>query len=166
MKNQILSLGLLSILFACNPTQIAENQTKEMTQTKVEVNNPLLKESTLPYGAPDFRIIEDEHYLPAMKEALRLQLERVQKIVSNSVTPTFDNTILALEKSGKERSDVSSVFFAMTSAHTNDRIKEIQEILSPIMAEHSDEIYLNSALFNKVKSVYDNLSNLNLDAES
>ncbi len=169
MKNRVLSLGLLAALMACNPTQVAENQQQEMTETtetNVETSNPLLKASKLPYGAPDFTQIKDEHYLPAMQEAMRLQMDRVHKIASSKEVPTFDNTILALEKSGKERDQVGSVFYAMTSAHTNDEIKKIQEILSPLMAQHSDEIYLNSALFNRVKAIHDQLDQLNLDAES
>lgn len=166
MKNRVLSLGLLGLFMACNPTQVAEKQNQEMTQTKAETTNPLLLPSGLPYGAPDFTKIKDEHYLPAMKEAMRLQISRVNEITANTEAPTFENTILALEKSGKERDQVGNVFYAMTSAHTNDKIKEVQEILSPLVAEHSDEIYLNDKLFARVKAVYNQLDQLNLDAES
>lgn len=164
MKNKILSLGLLSLLLSCNSPQT--NDKNEMTDTTNLAENPLLKESELPYGAPDFTKINDDHYLPAIQEGMRLQIERVNEIISNTENPTFENTVLALEKSGRERSQASSVFFAMTSAHTNDKIKEVQETLSPLLAQHSDEIYLNSDLFAKVKAVYENLDQSDLDAES
>lgn len=164
MKNKILSLGLLGLLLSCNSPQT--NDKNEMTETTDLAANPLLQESELPYGAPDFTKIRDEHYLPAMEEAMRLQLEKVRQIIENTEEPTFENTVLALEKSGKERSRAGSVFFAMTSAHTNDKIKEVQETLAPLLAQHSDEIYLNSDLFAKVQTVYESLDQTDLDSES
>lgn len=165
MKNYII-LGIAFALTACHTPKQTTQQMPGMSKTEIIETNPLLMESTLPYGAPDFRLIKDEHYLPAMEKAMASQAETIQKIAVQEASPTFENTILAMEKSGKALSRVANVFYAMTSAHTNDKIKEVQGILSPKMAKHRDDIYLNDALFQRVKNVHENLSSLNLDAES
>lgn len=129
-------------------------------------NNPFMVESDLPYHAPDFSKIKDEHYKPALLEGMRVQQEEIQKIIHDTNAPNFENTILAIEKSSALLDRVASVFYALTSAHRNDEILEIQEFMAPKLSEHSDGIYLNDALFEKVKTVYENRNNFNLDAES
>lgn len=128
-------------------------------------NNPFAGASTLPFEAPDFDAIENEHYMPAFKEGMKIELEEISAIASNSEEPTFENTIVAMEESGELLTRVQSVFFNMTSAHTNDKIQEIQSELAPKLAAHSDNIYLNTDLFNRVEILYDNRENLGLDGE-
>ncbi|MGI9526635.1 MAG: M3 family metallopeptidase, partial [Weeksellaceae bacterium] len=154
MKKIIISAAVLALIMSCNsPKTVVDNQTT--TEQMSQIENTLLTESSLPYGAPDFTQIKNEDYLPAMKEAMKLQTERVNKIANQSDAPTFKNTILALEKSGKEMDQVGNVFYAMTGAHTNDVLKDAQEKLAPMTSEHYDNIYLNEALFARVKEVYD-----------
>ena len=165
MNKIIISLSVAALLMACNPAQINENKNPTMTQTDVNESNPLLQSSQLPYGAPDFTKIKNEHYLPAMKKAMELQKARVLAIANDPSAPNFKNTILALEKSGKELDEVGNVFFAMTSAHTNDIIKAAQAELAPLTAQHRDEIYLNTDLFKKVQFVYSEMEKSKITGE-
>ena len=150
---------LLTALVACN-----DSKTSKMTENTE--NNPLLVESTLPYGAPDFSKIKDEHYRPALLKGMALQNERIAAIANNNETPTFENTIIALEKSGVELERASAVFNALTEANTNDTLKVLQKELSPKFAEHADGIHLNEKLFARIKALYDKRDSLKLDAES
>ena len=130
------------------------------------IKNPLLEKSNLPYGAPDFSKIEDKHYKEAIFEAMQLQKERVTKIIENKEVPTFENTIIALEKSGKELRSVTNVFFAITSANTNETLEEVQKEVSPKLSSHRDSIFLNNELFLKIKKIYKEREALKLDFES
>lgn len=130
------------------------------------IKNPLLEKSNLPYGAPDFSKIEDKHYKEAIFEAMQLQKERVTKIIENKEVPTFENTIIALEKSGKELRSVTNVFFAITSANTNETLEEVQKEVSPKLSSHRDSIFLNNELFLKIKKIYEEKEALKLDFES
>ncbi|MDO5608739.1 MAG: M3 family metallopeptidase [Capnocytophaga sp.] len=155
----LLATALAIALVGCheNSTQKKDNQME---------TNPLLVESILDYQAPDFSKINDADFRPALLRGMELQSERVKEIAENPESPTFDNTILALEKSGIELGRASRVFSALAGAHTNDTIKAIQKELAPKFAAHNDAIYLNDALFNRVKSVYEKRETLQLDAES
>ena len=130
------------------------------------IKNPLLEKSNLPYGAPDFSKIEDKHYKEAIFEAMQLQKERVTKIIENKEVPIFENTIIALEKSGKELRSVTNVFFAITSANTNEILEEVQKEVSPKLSSHRDSIFLNNELFLKIKKIYEEREALKLDFES
>ena len=130
------------------------------------IKNPLLEKSNLPYGAPDFSKIEDKHYKEAIFEAMQLQKERVTKIIENKEVPTFENTIIALEKSGKELRSVTNVFFAITSANTNETLEEVQKEVSPKLSSHRDSIFLNNELFLKIQKIYKEREALKLDFES
>lgn len=130
------------------------------------IKNPLLEKSNLPYGAPDFSKIEDKHYKEAIFEAMQLQKERVTKIIENKEVPIFENTIIALEKSGKELRSVTNVFFAITSANTNETLEEVQKEVSPKLSSHRDSIFLNNELFLKIKKIYEEREALKLDFES
>ena len=130
------------------------------------IKNPLLEKSNLPYGVPDFSKIEDKHYKEAIFEAMQLQKERVTKIIENKEVPTFENTIIALEKSGKELRSVTNVFFAITSANTNEILEEVQKEVSPKLSSHRDSIFLNNELFLKIQKIYKEREALKLDFES
>ncbi len=129
-------------------------------------NNPFLKESTLPYFIPDFTNIKNKHFMPAYVEAIRQQSIAVNSIVKNKEDATFQNTILALEKSKEMLDRVNNVFNALTAANTNDSLKKVQSKIAPLLAKHFDKIYLNDTLFSKVKSIYAKRNKLKLDSES
>lgn len=157
----ILKILLLSIVV----TSCQKNQKDTLSNMNTETN-PLLSESNLPYFAPDFNSIKNKHFKPALLEGIKQQKLAVEKIANSNETPTFDNTILALEKSGALLDRVSNVFYALTSAHTNDSIKIIQEEIAPKLSELNDAIYLNGELFNRVKELYNKKDSLKLDSES
>ncbi len=128
--------------------------------------NPLLTESTLPYHLPPFDQIKDEHFAPAFEQGMADNLREVVAIATNPAAPTFDNTIIALERSGELLDRTSTAFSILTGALTNPALDQLDSDLSPRLAAHSDAITLNHALFTRVKAVYDQRASLGLDAES
>src|SRR5262245_22095606 len=130
------------------------------------VTNPLLTESTLPYHLPPFAAIKDEHFGPAFEKGMEGELEEVTKIAGNPAAPTFDNTIVALERSGELLDRVETVFGILTGAYTNLALDQLEASLSPRLSAHRDAIYLNRALFTRVHQLYEDRAKLDLDAES
>ena len=128
--------------------------------------NPFFATSPLPYQAPHFDLIDDSHYRPAFDEAIRQKREEIAAIAGCAVAPDFTNTVLALEKSGGLLSQVSNVFFAMTSAHTNDYLQQLEEAISTELAALANDIWLNDALFARVDAVYNARQTMAPDAES
>ena len=122
-------------------------------------------ESSLPFKAPDFSKISEDDYLPAFKTAMAIQKGEIQRIIDNPEPPTFANTIVALEKSGRMLGRVSAVFFHLTGADTTDRLDEINTEISPKLSAHSDSIVLNPELFARVKAVYDNRAAMSMTPE-
>ena len=118
-------------------------------------NNPLLKASTLAYGAPDFSKIKNSDYLPAIEEGIRQQREEINAIVNNKKKPTFENTILAYEKSGVLLDRVTSIFFGLVSADKTPEIAETEKKVMPLLTELENEITFNKDLFQRIKYVYD-----------
>ena len=151
MKKSIL-LGLIAMtMLACTG--------------KNETGNPLLNQPETPYGVPAFDKVKLEHYLPAFEEAVRQNKEEVDAIVNNEAEPTFDNTIVALDRSGLLLDRVTGVFFNVLEADGNDEMNAIAEKVSPMLSELSDGIILNDSLFRRVKAVYDQREQLGLNAE-
>lgn len=130
----------------------------------MSANNPFFDISLLPYQAPRFDEINDSHYRPAFDEALRQKRADIAAIVAQAAAPDFTNTVLALEKSGAMLTRVSSVFFAMASAHTNPYLQALEEQFSTELAELANDIWLNEVLFARVESVWQDRAAL--DAES
>lgn len=130
----------------------------------MSVNNPFFETSLLPYQAPRFDVIDDSHYRPAFDEAMRQKRAEIDAIIAQTAAPDFNNTVLALEKSGAMLSRVTSVFFAMTSAHTNDYLQELDEAFSTELAGLANDIWLNDTLFARVEAV--KAQSEALDAES
>ena len=128
--------------------------------------NPFASPSTLPLQAPAFDKIKDSDYQPAFDEAMRQQRVEIDAIANNKAAPTFENTIVAMEKSGRMLDRVSLAFFALTSANTNDTLDKVQTVEAPKLAEHQDAIGLDPKLFARVKAVYGQRDKLKLDAES
>ncbi len=134
--------------------------------TKTEMQeNPFFMTWDTPFQAPPFDKIKTEHFKPAFEEAIRVHKAEVDSIANNPEAPTFDNTIVALEYSGALLTKVSNVFYPMTSANTNPDIQKIQSDLAPVLSAHNDDIYLNSTLFERVKTIYGTRDELGYSAE-
>lgn len=127
--------------------------------------NPFFAEWKTPFGTPPFDKIKEEHYLPAFEKALAEHDAEIQVIVNNQEPPTFENTILALEKSGRLLNKVSSVFYNLLSSNTNDQLQAIAKEMAPKMSRHEDDILLNEKLFQRIKAVYDQRKELKLTDE-
>lgn len=129
------------------------------------MNNPFFKEWTTPFKTPPFNEIKNEHFMPAFEEGIAKQRAAVDAIVNNTEKPTFENTIIALEKADEFLTRVSSVFFSLSTANTNTEIQAIQQKIAPMLSKLSDDINLNEKLFAKVKFLYENMASLNLNSE-
>ncbi|HMK31239.1 MAG TPA: peptidyl-dipeptidase Dcp [Terriglobales bacterium] len=129
-------------------------------------DNPFFASSSLPFHAPPFDRIKDEDYQPALDAGMAEQRKEVQAIAENPAPPTFDNTVLALEKSGQLLRRVRPIFFAVVGANTNPTLQKVRSIEAPRLAAHQDAIYLDARLFQRVAAVYKQRQSLNLDPES
>ena len=132
---------------------------------KKNMDNPFFAEWNTPYEIPDFGRIKTEHYMPAFEEGMRQQKAEIDAIVNNPEEPTFENTVLALEYSGKLLNEVSAVFFNLTSSDNSSEMEAIEEKVTPLLSAHGDDIALNAKLFARIKAVYDQRENLGLNAE-
>jgi peptidyl-dipeptidase Dcp len=117
-------------------------------------DNPFLKEYQTPFGVPPFDLIRPEHVIPAFEEGMKQQNRHIAAIKNRKIAPTFESTIVALESSGALLRKVSTVFYNLTSANTNPELESISRQMAPKMAQHSDDIYLDTALFKLVETVY------------
>ena len=126
------------------------------------MKNPLLTESSAPFGAPEFDKIEDAHYLPAFEAAIAEAKAEIDAIVANSDEPTFENTIEAMEYSGETLDRVAGIFYNLMEANTNDAMQETAEQISPMLTEYSMYVSLNNDLFQRVKAVYEKKDELGL----
>ncbi|MCG6960722.1 peptidyl-dipeptidase Dcp [bacterium BMS3Abin03] len=138
----------------------------DTTHTGVTNENPFFTVSKLPFQAPQFDKIKDSDYKPAFVEGMKQQLEEIEKIADNPEPPTFENTLVELEKSGQLLTRVALIFNALTSANTDSVLQNLQEEIAPMLAAHQDAIFLNSKLFERVKSIYEKRDQLKLDKES
>lgn len=127
--------------------------------------NPLLSPSPLDYEYPPFDQIRAEHFLPAFETAAATHLQEIEAIATQSAAPSFDNTIVALERSGQDLMRTAQIFFNLIGAHTNDTLNEVQTKIAPQMAAHEDKILLNPQLFARVDSLYQTRDALGLNAE-
>ncbi len=121
---------------------------------RMNIDNPFLLPSKLALLAPDFASIKHEDYLPAFEAGISQQLEQVRKIADLSEAPTFENTLVAFEKSGEILDRVQAVFFNMSTANTDEKIQKLEETIAPRLASHSDDIYLNKKLFGRVETLW------------
>ncbi|GAA4520068.1 M3 family metallopeptidase [Sphingobacterium thermophilum] len=135
------------------------------TENKIQTDNPLLLEYETPFNVPPFDKIKDEHFKPAFEEALKRHNLEIDSITNNKEEPTFENTIVALENAGSLLNNVSTIFYNLNSANTNDSLQAIAQEMAPKLSAHSDEINLNAKLFQRVKFVYDNQNKFALDSE-
>ena len=176
-------MGLQSIRISCAAVLIAallvtscsepqegattSNQNRPLVAQSGEMPiNPFLQESPLELGYPQFDLIEISHYLPAFERGMAEQLLELDEIASHTDAATFENTIIPMEMSGQLLNRVSSVFFSMAGAHTNDGIRELEQELAPQLSAHNDRILLNPALFERINSLYQRREQLQLDVQS
>ena len=154
MKNitSIVLISTLSLNIACTSMKNTETKQDQIVDATL-ANNPFMKKSSLQYQAPEFDKIKDEHFKPAFDYGLKQNISEIEKIANNTETPTFENTVLALEKSGEVLKRAQIVFYNLTGSNTNPTLQKIEEEYAPIFAAHSDKIYLNSKIFNRIKAV-------------
>ncbi|WP_019179070.1 M3 family metallopeptidase [Microbacterium yannicii] len=128
-------------------------------------DNPLLSPRTLPYGLPDYAAISPEHYLPAFEQAFAEHTREISAITRARSMPTFENTMVALEESGRLLGEVARAFYTVSSADATPAIQAIEEELAPLMSAHQDSIQLDAELYWRVKTLHEQLDDLELDAE-
>jgi peptidyl-dipeptidase Dcp len=157
------ALGLSGPLHSAEP---AAAPPADKAATTPMAANPFFAESTLPYKLPPFDKIKNEHFAPGFDRGMKEQLAEIDAIANNPAPPSFENTIVALDKSGQTLIRVQNVFFNLTSANTNDEMEKIQSEYAPKLAAHNDAILLDGKLFQRVKALYDQRAALGLDAES
>ena len=158
MKRTFIAIGMAVLLGACNAG------TDKKTSSGAD-ENPFLTEYSTPFGVPPFELIKLEHYKPVFLQGMEEQKAEIEAIISNEEAPSFENTIVALDQSGRLLSKVRIVFSGQNSANTTDEMQELSKELSPLSSAHSDDINLNPKLFARVKAIYESRDGLNLDKE-
>jgi peptidyl-dipeptidase Dcp len=156
----LLAIDSPSVLLAQNSNPTTSANSQAMNQ-----DNPFYHSSKLPFQAPDFAAIKPEHFASAFEAGFKQQLDQVRAIADQVDPPSFDNTLVAMEKSGDILTRVSAVFFNLAGAHTNESIQEIEQAVAPKLARHSDDIYLNKKLFARVESLWNQRQYLKLSEE-
>ncbi|GAB1152495.1 MAG: M3 family metallopeptidase [Shewanella algae] len=164
MRKSLLALAVGATL-AISGCSTHTPQDTNLASAEATQNNPLFAKSTLQYQAPDFRLIKDEHFKPALEAGIAEHYQEVLAIANNPEKPTFTNTIVALEKSGELLSRASSVFYNLTSSNSNPELRKIQGEMAPKMAAHSDNVNLNPELFARIDSLYSQRHQLGLSSE-
>jgi len=166
MKFRIIT-GLLSYIFFMGSCTVPTPKTITMESTTVSTEqNPFYTESSLYMKYPEFDKIKNKHYTPAFEKGMAGHMAEIDAIAERADSPTLENTIIAMEKSGALLDRVATVFFALTSANTNDEMEKIRSEMAPKLSAHSDQILLNGILFHRVKTIYEQRDQLGLDAES
>jgi len=145
---------------------VASSLAYAAPSSMLEASNPFAKPSTLPFNYPAWDKIRNEHFAPAYAEGMRQQAAEIEKIANNKAAPTFENTIVAMERSGQLLGRVGSAFNTLTGSYTNDELIALDKDLAPKLSAHSDAIRLNPKLYARIKSLYDRRTKLGLDAES
>jgi len=135
------------------------------TEILLAQNNPLLQPFTAPHETAPFHLIQNEHFLPALKTAMEQGRAEIDAITDNPQAPSFENTIEVLDRSGRLLNRVAGVFFNLLGSETNDQLQQIAQEVSPLLTQYRNDITLNAALFKRVKSVYDNRGKLKLTPE-
>ena len=148
LRNAVIAAGI-----ACTALTVQAQTSKG--RTAQIVSNSLMKQSTLPFSAPDFSRIKENDYLPAIRAAIAEQRAEIKKITDNKQKPTFVNTILAYERSGKNLERVSNIYYALVSADKTPAIEKAQGEIVPLMTDFENEIKFNQKFFQRVKYVYD-----------
>ncbi|MGB7150500.1 MAG: M3 family metallopeptidase, partial [Terriglobales bacterium] len=159
-------LLFLSTLLPAGAIAISSVNSALAATTAFGPDNPFYAPSTLPFHAPPFDKIKDDDFQPAIEAGMAQQQAEVLAIADNPAPPTFDNTIVAMEKSGQLLDRATAVFFGVTGANTNPTLQKVRTIEAPKLAAHQDFIYLNAKLFARVAAIYKQRADLHLDPES
>ena len=154
--------GFRSLVFLAGCAALSAAPVAAQTAT---AKNPLLTESTLPFQAPPFNRIKDSDFQPAIEQGMRESMSEVTKIADQTAPPTFDNTIVALERSGQLLGRVQRIFGGLTQSNTNPVLQKVRREEAPKLAAHGDAINLNPKLFARIKNIYDHRKNSGLNAE-
>ncbi|MBW8524312.1 M3 family metallopeptidase [Chryseobacterium chendengshani] len=164
MKNisSVLLISALAFNYSCTTMKTTDIKQEIPVPDSSLSSNPFMKKSKLQYEAPEFDKIKNEHFKPAFEFGLKQHDAEILKIANNSEAATFENTIVALEKSGEVLKRAVTIFSNLTSANTNPTLQALDEEFAPIFAAHSDKMYLNENLYERIKAISDN----GLDSES
>ena len=149
---QILSKIIMASTLIIGVGTLQTQSLYAQTQS-IKMTNPLLQKSALQYQAPPFNLIKDEHFKPAFEYGLKIHDKEVEQIANNPAKPTFQNTVLALEIAGVDLNRATGIFYNLTGSNTNPTLQAIDEEYAPIFSAHSDKIYLNSKLYNRIKAI-------------
>ncbi len=166
MKSIICPAVVASVVLLGACASDGREAAMQATPVDAAASNPFYAKSTLPYQYPPFDKVKDEHYRPAYDRGMADEMAEIEAIANNPAPATFDNTIVALERSGELLNRVDTVFGALTSAHTTDEMKKIDVEYSPKLQAHADAIALNAKLYARVKALFDARASLGLDAEA
>jgi peptidyl-dipeptidase Dcp len=158
--------ALLAPALASAAPAAAESASASPSATAAMTDNPLLQESSLDFHYPPFDKIKNEHYAPAFEKGMVDQLKEIEPIAANPEAPTFENTIVALEKTGDLLGRVSRIFFNLAGANTNPALQKVETEMAPKLAAEQDAIFLNGPLFKRIETIYNDRDKLSLDPES
>lgn len=164
MRKTLLAVSIATTLMISG-CSLSDNTTNSPAVAAPQSQNPLMSASLLQYQAPDFSIIKDIHFQPALEQGIAAHYQQVLTIANNSEQPSFENTIVALETSGELLNRASKVFYNLAGSNSNPTLRKIQGEMAPKMAAHSDNIHLNSALFTRIDTLYQQRQQLGLTAE-
>src|SRR5438105_11363956 len=171
----IFRIAILSALVAgfalitpCRATKPSPSSSPRPTKKPADVtaNNPLLSESKLPFNLPPFDKIKDEHFQPALEQGIAEEEKEADAIAKQTEKPTFENTVVALEKSGQLLGRARRIFSNFAGANTNPALQKIEKEMAPKFSAHSDAIHLNGPLFARIETLYNDRDKLGLDPES
>src|SRR3954447_4905368 len=165
IRSLLLASAALAVATTAQPALAAVAKPKPAASATLPASNPFAKPSTLPLETPDFARIKDSDYLPAILAGMAQQKREVTAIANQAATPTFDNTVAAMERSGLLLERVGLAFSAVNGANTNDTLQATDTKTSPLYAAHNDFIYLNPKLFARVKYLQDHQAELGLNPE-
>jgi peptidyl-dipeptidase Dcp len=164
IRNFLMASAALAVV-STGPAAAATRKASATATATLPASNPFATPSSLPFGTPDFSRIKDSDYLPALLAGMAEQKREVAAIANQTAPPTFDNTVVAMEKSGLLLERANLAFSAVNGANTNDTLQATDTRTAPLFAAHNDFIYLNTKLFQRFKTLHDHQAGLGLDAE-
>lgn len=172
-KKSMVAVAVIVGLFGlngCDSQTKVDNQVVEAKQSvgddaSILASNPFRQDYSTPFEVPPFNLIKDEHFKPAMMKGMEEHLAEIDSIVNNTAQPSFENTIVALERTGDALAKVQRVFYNLAGSNTNEQLQNLQREFSPLMSAHYDAISLNDALFNRVDAVWANRESMELSQE-
>jgi len=168
LKKSIILFGILCavVMLFVNSSKAEKKAGEEvLTKTITEAKNPFFEEWKTPFGVPPFDQIKDEHFIPAFKKGMETEIKEIDAIVNNTEAPTFENTLVAMEKTGELLNKASRIFFHLNDADTSDTRQAIANDVTPLLSKHRNSISLNEKLFQRVKAVHEDKDKLNLNLE-